>query len=1250
MGQSAAAAAAQKLVQPAPFRGRSWADYWKAVRQYRVAGEPDASVMVKRLSARKTAAADAVAHPDSGPLGTETSGPYYSASDTSLGYPNIELWSGAQRQTNCSLSQIIVGPQENAQYQTTYVAEQTTPNFEQYLHTISGLTSTVDKFANGCNDPNTYGQINKVVVAGRTSSGGYVSAYYSYNTTNTITVGTVDSSLANLHEITYTVGYNIAGIVAMDFNGDGYLDLAVLDSATDSYPSVPQISILISNGDGSYKAPVQLAADSAAFGVVAGDFNGDSKNDLVVTAQKSNGDYELLFYAGNGDGTFKAYTSTDTGTTERLVSLPVDVNKDGKLDILGWDIATSATTPTYTLASFINNGSATFTATESATAARFNPIAVGDLNGDGKIDAVIPDFGSNTFSIYQGNGSGGFTLVSTYPTIYGPDSAYITDFDGDGNADILIGIASNGFFGPDNEGVGEILLGKGSFAYSTPAPLQPTGSGVTFSNGELGVAVADLNGDSKQDAAAYGSKAGTSSNTVAVSTLLNNGSGGLAAGSSVNFSLLSSTPFLLAVPLSGTTPVDLVAAGTDPTTSAQAIQSAINNGTGTFTVKSTLLDLAAPLSWLAAGDFNQDSKNDLAFILNDNNTDAADGLYIALGNGDGTFQTPLLVDGNVNNGGEVFVADVNGDGKPDLIVSATGADLGPSTISVYLNQGTSFAAPVSFQTPDTAKISWILPMDFNGDGKIDLGLLGTVDYYDYNFYLYTGNKTATFTYSSTSFAGDNASSMASAVDVNHDGVLDLVLSGCCGDANPSVMLGKGGGAFYPPQVFSAPVSAASVLPIVLNNANYPDLLMNLDNYPAATLVPVLNHYANAPSVAKAATTVTLENPGTLSQGEAGYVGVTVTETSAAGIPAGTITLLNGTTVLQTASNYSGGEYYLNVPTNLTPGSYTYTVTYSGDNFNQPSTASVTFKVINSTAIAFTVSPNPIPYNATVTLKATVTRPLGTGYPTGSVEFFYEGGNAGIGSAPLVNGVATYTQSTAGLPAGLQVLQAGYYGDANDGDSLSSLVNVELVPKGETGTTTTLVFSPLPFTVGQTATLTATVTRASGTGTPTGTVTFYAITGGETYPLGPFTLNNKGQASTSVNTTGFNSTYVQVYAVYSGNSATQLYTSQSDTQEIFLRPPAYVYVSATPTTVAAGSTVTLTASVIGEGYGEPTGTVTFYGAGVKLGTATLNSNASASFTASTAGVPDGTYSVTATYSGDQYNGGATSYTPATVTVQ
>ena len=46
----------------------------------------------------------------------------------------------------------------------------------------------------------------------------------------------------------------------------------------------------------------------------------------------------MLFFAGNGNGTFKAAVSTDTGTTERLVSLPVDINKDGKLDIMAWDI------------------------------------------------------------------------------------------------------------------------------------------------------------------------------------------------------------------------------------------------------------------------------------------------------------------------------------------------------------------------------------------------------------------------------------------------------------------------------------------------------------------------------------------------------------------------------------------------------------------------------------------------------------------------------------------------------------------------------------------------------------------------------------------------------------------------------------------------------------------------------------------------------------------------------------------------
>jgi hypothetical protein len=1243
-GQTAAHAvgpiAAPKVAR---FHGRSWRDYWLAREAAAKAAEPDARTMIHRMS---TPASQF--HPDSGNLGLESAGPYFSGSDTSLGYSNFEIFAGLQRQTNCSISQTVIAQSRTA---FTFSGVQTIPNFDKYLHTISGISSTGGKFPDGCDDPTITGQPQMVVNGGKTSSGSYVGAYFTYHSTNAITVTVLKPDFSSYTNTDVIASYGIGGILSADFNGDGYLDFAVIGAATTSYPSTGQISVLIAKGDGTYKAALQLPADAAAFGAVAGDFNGDKKADLLVTAQKSNGDYELLFFAGNGDGTFKAAVSTDTGTTEHLVSLPVDINKDGKLDVIAWDLP-AGDYATGTLDSLINNGSAVFTPTPSATAASYNPVAVGDLNNDGKLDLIYTSFADNSIVVLEGNGAGSFTQKNVYPTYNAPSSVYITDFDGDGNADFLLGFAGQGFFGPGEEGSGELLLGNGDFTFSTPAQLPELVNGGKFSDGPRAMAVADLNGDSKQDLAVLNVTAGQNP-TATISTYVNNGTTALSDGTVVNFTLgepYAPTPdeplgTMLAVPLSGTTPVDLLVSGTDPGTSAPAIQAAINNGSGTFTVKPTIFDLPAPAASFVAADFNADGKNDLALVLNDQNTDAVDGLYIALGNGDGTFKTPALLSSDVSQGGNVFTADVNNDGKPDLIVLPQNTSTFQTVAAlIYVNKGAAtFDSPITFNAPTGASFTWVIPADVNGDGKMDLTIIGTQNVFESYAFVYTGNNTGNFTLSGSYDLGANAASTGILVDVNQDGILDLVVDGCCGAASPSVALGKGAGAFYPPQVFITPQSVYGVLPINLTSSKYPDLIFSVtnDGYNNAFL-PVVNNYVNAPSVSKAATSVTASNPGTLAQGEDGQILVTVAETSAGGVPTGTVTLSQGSNLLGTGI-LGGGQYYFGLDsTPYPPGTYTLTVNYLGDNFNSPSSTTVSVKVIYNTTLSFTVTPLAIPSGDNVTLQATVARSPGSGYPTGEVTFFYDGGNAELASAPLKNGVATLTASTAGYPAGLYQLVAAYFGDANDGDSSSPILPVTIVPKGLNGTTTALSYSPNPVTDGQTVSLSATVKKTSGSGVPTGNVKFYVFN--QLVATEP--LNGSGVAKISTPTSDYYPNNYPAYAVYSGNSTT--YTSTSPVEYIFLRYQSTATVSATPSSVTPGQSVTLTANVYGGSYGYATGTVKFFADGVALATKTLN-NGSATFTASTSGIPAGTYNVTAVYSGDQYNGAATSQ-PTTVTVQ
>ena len=255
----------------------------------------------------------------------------------------------------------------------------------------------------------------------------------------------------------------------------------------------------------------------------------------------------------------------------------------------------------------------------------------------------------------------------------------------------------------------------------------------------------------------------------------------------------------------------------------------------------------------------------------------------------------------------------------------------------------------------------------------------------------------------------------------------------------------------------------------------------------------------------------------------------------------------------------------------------------------------------------------------MTFTATVNPTSGTGTPTGTVTF--QAGSTTLGTAS-VNASRQATISTAGLIAGTQTITATYSGDANFTGS-SGTASQTVSSAATSATTTTLLGSPNPSSVGQPVTFTAIVT--SQTGTPTGSVLFFS---GSTV-LGIANLNN-GSATLSVSTLPSGTNLVQAsYGGAPGFSASLGTTSQTvGSSGAFTTTTT---VGANPNPATLNQLVTLTASV-SSSSGIPTGVVQFQDGGTNLGTASLNGSGLASLGLTT--LTAGSHTITATYEGSQ----------------
>jgi hypothetical protein len=307
-------------------------------------------------------------------------------------------------------------------------------------------------------------------------------------------------------------------------------------------------------------------------------------------------------------------------------------------------------------------------------------VAAADLNGDDRSDLVLGSFQDEAVWVALSTPHDGLVAQPTeYPVAGGPAAFATGDLNGDDSKDVVIA-------GGTGAKTVSVLLnrGDGSFQqhvdYATAASPQ-------------GVAVADLDGDGKPDVVTADSAARV------VSVLLNRGDGTLAPRTDFRTGAL---PTGVAIgDLNGDGKPDLVTANGG----AASISVLLNRGGGSFAPR-TDIAVGSPANSVALADFDGDGKLDVA-TASPRRRHRHD-VSVLLGRGDGGFRPRRDYAVSVY-ASRIVAGDLNGDGRPDLAVSDSGA------LAVFLNRGSAFDSRLWYGLSDTTAAG-----DFNADGRLDL--------------------------------------------------------------------------------------------------------------------------------------------------------------------------------------------------------------------------------------------------------------------------------------------------------------------------------------------------------------------------------------------------------------------------------------------------------------------------------------------------------------------------------------------------
>jgi hypothetical protein len=561
------------------------------------------------------------------------------------------------------------------------------PGGDRYHSSISLLLGKGDgTFQPPTTTPLSFGGA-QALAAGDFNVDGKMDLAISANSSVNILLGNGDGTFQA--PATYYVStYYPSSLVVADFNGDGKPDIA---SGGGQGSGANLATILLNNGDGSFQVgPNYSLGGTDLASVVTGDFNGDGKTDIALSSlcmentidHCPDGNISLLL--GNGDGTMQAAGPANLTVNPHHLIL-ADLNGDGIEDMVGTQdcYQNNCQNQQGGVVVALGLGNGTFgAATEYPTGAGTSHpsgIAVGDFNGDGKLDVIVDGYG---VSVLLGNGDGSLRTPVVYPTaqyVTGPPG--IGDFAGNAKLGVAV-LHQEG--GTNNNATVGILMGNGDGTLQSEVVTQAseiTGYQLT---------VGDFNHDGKADVAAIGTAIALPQYS-AITVFLGNGDGTL----TVKPDPYTNPPDDYLIVCNGNICVPLASYPT-------------YGSVGTYLAGASITN----------ADVNADGNLDLvassACVINDRS--CSTGMIAGCGGmGDGTFFCGVvghmpLPDANYLG---VAVKDINGDGKPDIIATTL------TGIAVYLNgdHGGTVYAGANLNGAEIPAVA-----DVNGDGAPDIAV------------------------------------------------------------------------------------------------------------------------------------------------------------------------------------------------------------------------------------------------------------------------------------------------------------------------------------------------------------------------------------------------------------------------------------------------------------------------------------------------------------------------------------------------